>query len=152
LEDPSLDPETYVFIYEADKDADWTSPDVWAQANPNLGISLKREFLEAECKRAIQSPRLENDFKRYHLNLWVEQAKRWFPMHRWGENTAAPTDKVYWKTLPQRFMGGGRKAYLGLDLGSTSDITAAVWTFPPEDANASRHIDPAVLGSCRYGC
>lgn len=135
LEDPSLDPETYVFIYEADKDADWTSPDVWAKANPNLGISLKREFLEAECKRAIQSPRMENDFKRYHLNIWVEQSKRWFPMHRWGENTAAPTDKIYWKTLAQRFMGGGRKSYLGLDLGSTSDITAAVWVFPPENEN-----------------
>jgi len=133
LADPSLDPETYVAIYEADKDDDWTDPKIWAKANPNLGVSLKREFLEAECKRALQTPRLENDFKRYHLNIWVEQAARWFPMRKWPENTAQPNDKNFWKTLPQRFMGGGRKAYLGLDLGAVSDITAAVWGFPPEE-------------------
>jgi phage terminase large subunit-like protein len=61
-DDDMLDPETYVFIYTADADGDWTSPDVWAKSNPNLDISLKREFLESECKRALQSPRLENDF------------------------------------------------------------------------------------------
>lgn len=132
FDDASLDPETYVFIYEAPAEADWTDPKVWAAANPNLGISLKREFLERECKRAVQSPRLENDFKRYHLNIWVEQSKRWFPMHRWADNTAEPKQPHYWKTLPQRFMGGGRPAFVGLDLGSTSDITAAVWVFPAD--------------------
>ncbi len=133
LADPTLDPETYVFCYEADKDDDWTDPKVWAKANPNLGVSLKLEFLQAECRRALQSPRLENDFKRYHLNLWVEQAQRWFPMRRWADNTAYPTNKEFWKTLPERFMGGSRPGFLGLDLGSTSDITAAVWVFPPTE-------------------
>lgn len=131
FEDPSLDPETYVFIYEAEQDDDWTDPKVWAKANPNLGISLKREFLEAECKRAQQSPRLENDFKRYHLNLWVEQTKRWFPMHRWAANTAEPDDPLYWKKLPELMRH--RKAFAGIDLGSTSDITAEVLVFPPDD-------------------
>lgn len=142
LADPSLDPETYVAIYEADKDDDWTDPEVWAKANPNLGVSLKREFLEAECKRALQTPRLENDFKRYHLNIWVEQAARWFPMRKWPDNTAQPKNPLYWKTLPQRFMGGGRKAYLGLDLGSTSDITAAVWGFPPDEIGGRTTLIP----------
>lgn len=133
LEDPTLDPETYVALYEADDKADWTDPDVWAKANPNLGISLKREFLASECQRAIQTPRLENDFKRYHLNLWVEQARRWFPMLRWANNTATPKDAQAWRTLPQKFQSKGRKAYLGVDLGATSDITAAVWAFPPDE-------------------
>lgn len=132
-QDPSLDEETYVAIYEADKDDDWTDPKVWAKANPNLNISLKLAFLESECRRAQQSPRLENDFKRYHLNLWVEQSTRWFPMRRWAENTAQPENKEFWKSLPDRFRGGHRPAFLGLDLGSTSDITAAVWVFPPNE-------------------
>jgi phage terminase large subunit-like protein len=135
LNDPSLDPETYVSIYEAEPTDDWTDPKVWAKANPNIGISLKPEFLDAECKRAQATPRLENDFKRYHLNLWVEQAVRWFPMRKWPENTAAPSDRGFWRELPQRFLGGRRKAYLGLDLGSTSDITAAVWVFPAQDGS-----------------
>ena len=128
-----LDPETYTFIYEADAKDDWTDPDVWAKANPNLGISLKREFLEAECKRARQSPRLENDFKRYHLNLWVEQATRWFAMHHWPDNTAHADDKDYWRKLPE--LMARRRCYGGLDLGSTNDITCLAWVFPPEDEN-----------------
>ena len=142
FENPDLDPETYVSIFEADKDDDWTDPKVWAKANPNLGVSLKREFLEAECKRALQTPRLENDFKRYHLNIWVEQAARWFPMRKWADNTAHPKNPFFWKDLPQRFMGGGRKAYLGLDLGSTSDITAAVWGFPPDEVGGRTTLIP----------
>jgi phage terminase large subunit-like protein len=135
LEKPSFDPECYVFIYEADDDDDWTDPDVWARANPNLNISIKREFLISECKRARQSARLENDFKRYHLNLWVEQARRWFPMHRWHDNTEAPSKLDLWKELPARMRQSGRPAFCGLDLGNVSDITAAVWVFPPDSAD-----------------
>lgn len=129
LADPSLDPECYVFLYEADEDDDWTDPAVWAKANPNLGISLKREYLVAECRRAQQSPRLENDFKRYHLNMWVEQERRWLPMNRWPANTATPGEPT-WRDLPARMQG--RRGFAGLDLGSTDDITASVWVFPPE--------------------
>src|SRR5262245_34273095 len=131
IENPELDPETYAFIYEADPKADWTDPDVWAAANPNLDSSIKREFLEAECKAARSSPRLENDFKKYHLNLWVEQARRWFAMHRWRENTEDPTRKDLWRELPERFAQTGRPAFCGLDVGSVSDMTAAGWVFPP---------------------
>lgn len=132
LADPTLDPETYVSIFEAEKDDDWTDPKVWAKANPNLGISPKLEFLESECRRAQANPRLENDFRRYHLNQWVEQAQRWFPMRRWPENTEQPNGLQFWKELPERLRGGARPGFLGLDLGSTSDITAAVWVFPPD--------------------
>lgn len=122
---PELDPETFVSIYEADQEDDWTDPKVWAKANPNLGVSLKREFLEAECKRAQQSPRLENDFKRYHLNLWVEQTKRWFPMRKWSANTRDPNNAMLWKQLNDELRGS--QAFGGLDLGSTDDITALSW-------------------------
>lgn len=134
FEDPTLDPETYVSIYEADPEDDWTDPKVWAKANPNLGVSLKLEFLESECRRAQQSPRLQNDFRRYHLNQWVEQAVRWLDMKRWASNTTQPEDKLYWKKLPTLMAARkGMPVFAGLDLGSTSDITALIWIFPPEN-------------------
>lgn len=131
LSDPDLDPETYAFNYAAAPDDDWTDPKTWAKANPNLGISLKLEFLEAECKRALKSPRLENDFKRYHLNLWVEQARRWFPMRMWDANTRDPKRIDLWKALRDELKG--KTAFGGLDLGSTDDITALSWCFPPDN-------------------
>lgn len=138
LNDPDSDPETYVSIYEAEPEDDWTDPRVWAKANPNLGISLKPEFLAAECKRAQATPRLENDFRRYHLNQWVEQSKRWFPMHRWADNTARPQDNNYWKALPELMLH--RKAFGGLDLGSTNDITCLVWVFPSGGGEGARTV------------
>lgn len=130
LDDPSLDPETYVFHYGASTDDDWTDPRVWAKANPNLDVSLKRRYLETECRRALKNPRLENDFKRYHLNIWVEQAKRWFQMRLWSMNTAHPTDTALWKNLLE--MNKGRTAFGALDLGSVNDLTALTWLFPPK--------------------
>ena len=138
--DPSLDPETYVSIFEADPADDWTDPAVWAKANPNLNVSLKLEFLEAECRRAQQSPRLENDFKRYHLNIWVEQAVRWLAMKYWPQNTAYPENRDYWKQLPALMRG--RKAVGGMDLGSTSDLSALLWVFPPESMDGRYVVIP----------
>jgi phage terminase large subunit-like protein len=64
-------------------------------------VSLKPEFLEAECKRAQQTPRLENDFKRYHLNLWVEQATRWLAMKLWPANTTRRTTRITGRSFPR---------------------------------------------------
>src|SRR5262249_15827089 len=43
-------------IYETEKSADWTDETVWREANPNLGVCLKLEFLREECARARESP------------------------------------------------------------------------------------------------
>jgi phage terminase large subunit-like protein len=125
-EDPSVDPETLVVIYAADPDDDWTAPETWAKANPNLGVSVKREYLEAECRRAQELPRLENDFKRYHLNLWTEQDVRWIPLDRW-DRSAGDLD---WRALEAEL--AHRPCYGGLDLSSTSDLTSLKWVFPPQ--------------------
>lgn len=123
------DPETYVVIYAAEPEDDWTSPETWAKANPNLGVSLKLDYLKDQCKQAQESPRLENDFKRYHLNLWVEQAVRWLPMDHWRQ--CGPEDREAWRTAEKRLRG--RPCFGGLDLAQTRDVTALVWFFPPEN-------------------
>jgi phage terminase large subunit-like protein len=54
-------------------------------------------------------------------------------MHRWRDNTASPDRLDLWRELPDRFRQSGRPAFCGLDLGNVSDITAAVWVFPPDE-------------------
>ena len=126
------DPETYVVIYAADPDDDWTDPKVWAKANPNLGTVLKLAYLEDQCKQAMENPRLENDFKRYHLNLWVEQAVRWLPMDHWRQCSADAKDAEAWRGLAAKLKG--RPCYGGLDLAQTRDVTALVWWFPATES------------------
>ena len=140
------DPETLVVIYAADPEADWTNPDTWAAANPNLGVSVKLDYLEAECRAAKESPRKENDFKRYHLNIWTEQAVRWLALDAWDVcghpvETQAPTVLAggvrrvpvndRWKSFEEQLQG--RRCFGGLDLSSTTDLTAWVMMFPPEE-------------------
>lgn len=124
------DPETLVVVYAADQDDDWTDPKTWAKANPNLGISVREDYLAAECKRAQESPRLENDFKRYHLNLWTEQDVRWLPIDLWRKCSDRPGDVDWWRELRNTMRG--RRAFGGLDLASRIDIAAFVLAFPPE--------------------
>jgi len=125
------DPETLVVIYAADPDDDWTDPATWARANPNLGISVREDYLAAECKRAQENPRLENDFKRYHLNMWTEQDVRWLPMDLWKLCSDEPDNKDLWRQLPTLMKG--RRGFAGIDLSSTSDITAMIFAFPPDE-------------------
>ncbi|MGF7161275.1 phage terminase large subunit-like protein [Rhodoligotrophos appendicifer] len=130
------DPETLVVVYAADPEDDWTKPETWMKANPNLGVSKKLEFLQNECRQAQQLPRLENDFKRYHLNMWTEQAVRWLPIdgiddegNRFGwDHCAGP---VEWQDLNEKLIG--KRCFGGLDLSAVSDLSALVWYFPEQD-------------------
>lgn len=125
------DPETLVVIYAPDRDDEWTDPETWQKANPNLGVSVRLDYLESECRRAQLNPRLENDFKRYHLNMWTEQAIRWLPMDLWKLCSEDPSNLDLWRELPERLLG--RRCYGAIDLASTTDIAARVLAFPPDD-------------------
>lgn len=107
-------------IYEAKLDDDFTDPEIWRKANPNLGVSISEEYLERECKRAKENPSYENTFKRLHLNIRTEAAVRWLSIASWDE-CGGPID---WEEMK------GKECYAGLDLSSTQDITALVLVFP----------------------
>jgi len=125
LEGRKADPTFYPVIYGAAPEEDWTDPKVWKKANPSLGITIGIDKVEAACESAKQNPREENAFRQLRLNQWVKQSVRWMPMDKW-DACAFPVDE---KSLE------GRVCYGGLDLSSTTDVTAFVLMFPPEDEN-----------------
>jgi phage terminase large subunit-like protein len=155
------DEELFVAIYGAADDDDWTDPKIWAKANPNYGVSVNPDFLASECRKARQLPRLENRFRRYYLDQWVEQSVRWIPMEYWDVCTSAPEERArslflsdpdrdeklktrvvasgrhgadLWKRLPD--LMAGRPCAGGLDLATTRDIAAWCLWFPPERPGA----------------
>jgi len=124
------DPTTLVVIFAAPEGADWREEATWRAANPNFGVSVKPDFLREECVKAQRTPRLENSFKRYHLNIWTEQVTRWLPMEAWRNLCSAePDNRRLWAELPDRL--AGRPCFGGLDLSITTDLTALAWCFPP---------------------
>ena len=115
------DPAFLPVIYEAKATDDWTSPETWRKANPNLGVSVSLEYLERECRQAKETPSYENTFKRLHLNVKTEQDVRWMQMDKWDACGEVIVDPGYLK---------GARCWGGLDLASTTDIAAFVLWFP----------------------
>lgn len=122
LEGRKIDPTFYPVIYGAEEGDDWTDPKVWKKANPSLGITVGLDKVKAACESAKQNPAEENAFRQLRLNQWVKQAIRWMSMEKW--------DKCAFTVNPEDLEG--RVCYGGLDLSSTTDITAFVLVFPPE--------------------
>ena len=123
LEGRKIDPTFYPVIYGAEEGDDWTDPKVWKKANPSLGITVGIDKVRDACESAKQNPAEENSFRQLRLNQWVKQSVRWMPMDKW--------DKCAFAADPSQLEG--RVCYGGLDLSSTTDITAFVLVFPPED-------------------
>ena len=132
LEGRKIDKTFYPVIYGAPDDADWTSPEVWKNSNPSLGETIGMDKVEAACESAKQNPGEENAFRQLRLNQWVKQTVRWMPMHKWD---ACKVD--FDESLLE-----GRVCYGGLDLSSTTDITAFVLVFPPTDEDDHYYILP----------
>ena len=123
LEGRKHDPTFYPVIYGAGEQDDWTDPKVWKKANPSLGITVGIDKVKAACESAKETPSEENVFRQLRLNQWVKQSVRWMPMDKW-DACAFPVREEDLE---------GRVCYGGLDLSSTTDITAFVLVFPPLD-------------------
>ena len=132
LEGRKIDPTFYPVIYGAKEDEDWTDPEVWKRSNPSLGITVGIDKVQAACDSARQNPAEENSFRQLRLNQWVKQSVRWMPMDKW-DACAAPVNAEALK---------GRVCYGGLDLSSTTDVTAFVLVFPPTEEDESFAVLP----------
>ena len=132
LEGRKIDPTFYPVIYGAEPEEDWTSPAVWKKVNPSLGITIGIDKVEAACNSARQNPAEENAFRQLRLNQWVKQSIRWMQMEKW-DACAFPVNE---EALAKRI------CYGGLDLSSTTDITAFSLVFPPLDEDDKYQVLP----------
>lgn len=121
LEGVIEDDTWFSYIAELDKDDDWRDPAVWVKANPNLGVSFKRDALVAQLKKAEELPGQQNMIRRLHLNQWTEQSTRWLDIATWDRG-AEPFDVEQLR---------GRRCFGGLDLARVNDLSAFALVFPP---------------------
>ena len=111
------------YISAAGEDDDWTDPKLWERVNPSWGVTISADEFAEAANEAQSSPTKENTFKRYRLDIWTEQDIRWLPLERWDACDAVPG------------VLDGRACFGGLDLSSTTDITAFVLLFPANDSS-----------------
>lgn len=115
-----VDPSFYGVVWAADKDADPMVEATWASANPGYGVSPTRRFMREQARDAQQSPANLASFQRLHLGIRTKQVTKYLTMESWLTN-AGMIDRPKLK---------GRKAFGGLDLATTSDVTALAWVLP----------------------
>ncbi|MDD3250935.1 MAG: terminase large subunit [Lachnospiraceae bacterium] len=116
-----FDSSFYPVVFGLTEDDDWTDERNWYKANPSLGHTIAIERVRDAYKNALDNPAEENIFKQLRLNIWTSATVCWIPDHIYERgNLPIDVEELY-----------GRECYGGLDLSSTSDITAFVLVFPP---------------------
>ena len=132
LEGRRADPAFYPVVYSRPDDADWTVEENWYKSNPSLGITIDIERVRDAFREAQQNPADEMTFRWLRLNQWVKSTVHWMPMDKWD---------LCGKSFDISQLEG-RECYGGLDLSSTSDITAFCLVFPPTEEDDKYYVLP----------
>lgn len=108
------DPQTKVSLHAAPIDSDPWSEETWKLANPAYGDFLNPAEVATQARRAKALPAQEPAFRNLVLNQRVEARSPLIPRSLWmrcGGETA---------------LYAGEPMFIGLDLSSTTDLTALV--------------------------
>ncbi len=137
-DDPQWCPIMYgVSVLTGDDPDRLAEVDIWAEAvwkrcNPSYGVTMSARKFRAAARAARQSEAAERNFRWLRLNQWIATKDvGWLPLTiydktQWGPS--AKEERAEWlKQLK------GKRCYGGLDLSTTTDLTAFVLLFPPQD-------------------
>lgn len=106
--------------------------ELWYACNPSLGKHLSIRTLRLEAREARKSEAGEKLFRWLRLNQWISvKAVGWLSLTLYDKTQWGPSAKVAraeW--LKQLY---GKVCYGGVDLSSTTDLTAFVLFFPKQD-------------------
>lgn len=116
--------QLFAFVAEPPADCDPLDPKAWAMGNPNLGVSKPPDQMQAAAERAQAINGEMPNFRRFHLNLWTAGAQSWISQDVWDQGSACASFD------PAQLYG--RKAWVGLDLSSSIDLTSIVVAVPKD--------------------
>lgn len=121
-----VDETLFALLYTLDDGDDWTDEGNFIKSNPNLGITVKRDWLSEQVNQAKNSPTLEVGVKTKNLNVWCSSSTTWIPEHI--------IKKSMKKLDMSEFRNDNRYiVYMGFDLAAVSDLTAFTTMFVDPD-------------------
>lgn len=132
LDGSKIDPSFYPAVFGIEDGDHWEDEAIWQRVNPSIGVTIPFETVQAAYEQAKQNPAEEMHFRQFRLNEWCNADIRWMPMDKWDACGEAFCIEDF----------EGRDCYCGLDLSSTSDLTALVLVFPPRGGDIKYTILP----------
>ncbi|TCT12670.1 phage terminase large subunit-like protein [Tepidamorphus gemmatus] len=125
------DPATLPILFETAPDADWRDESVWHRANPGLAHGYPDiEGLRQLAREAENRPGDREAFRQLHLNVWLDHSTSPFVDMPVYDEGAAPVDLAELEGAP---------CWLGVDLSSTTDLTAIVAAWRDGDDGYAVH-------------
>lgn len=131
------DDTQFTAIYTLDEGDDWEDSNNWIKANPNLGVTVRPNYLKEQIQQAKNNPSLETSIRTKNFNQWLATSEIWISndlLLRSSENISLDDME-------------NLQIYMGVDLSAVSDLTAVaacwmldykyyfkVWYFLPESA------------------
>lgn len=126
------DDSFFSFICSLDEGDDpFTDESCWAKANPSLGITFQKKYLDEQVREARGMPSKESMVRRLNFCEWVDAENPWI-------------DGDLWRACEQDFdlsELAGRRGYGGLDLSGTRDLTALAIAFKNDDGTVDAFVD-----------
>lgn len=121
------DDETlFALLYTLDDGDDWTDESNFIKSNPNLGVTVKKDWLGEQVNQAKNSPTLEVGVKTKNLNVWCSSSTTWIP-EQYIRKSLMDVDLTEFKNKNNYLV------YLGFDLAAISDLTAVSIMFVDPD-------------------
>ena len=106
---------------------------VWRACNPSLGVTVPLRVVRAEAQAAKRNAAKEKLFRWLRLNQWISvKAVSWVPLTIYDKTQAGPSAKAEREAWVLDHLVG-KTCYGGLDLSTTTDLTAFVLIFPPQE-------------------
>jgi phage terminase large subunit-like protein len=107
-------------IYTIDEGDEWHDPKVWRKSNPNLGISVNLQDMEAAALKAQTQPSALNNFLTKRLNVWVSSDTSWLDVQAWERGSRGRVELADFE---------GEDCWIGMDLAEKRDFAALVLVF-----------------------
>jgi phage terminase large subunit-like protein len=120
------DPSFLPIIFAAPEEADPWDEATWYQCNPALGDFRSLEEMRAMAREAQAIPGREPAFRQLYLNQWAAQPDTaWLNIGDWDACGTTATEVAA--------LAAGRACVVGVDLAATSDMSAVVAVFLPDE-------------------
>lgn len=137
LHGAKTDDTQFTAIYTLDEGDDWEDSKNWIKANPNIGVTVKENYLKEQIQQAKNNPSLETSIRTKNFNQWLATSEIWIN----NDLLLKSSQSISLDDMENL------QVFLGVDLASVSDLTAVaacwmldykyyfkVWYFLPESA------------------
>lgn len=117
------DDSQFTAIYTLDDGDDWRDESVWVKANPNLGVTVKPQYLREQVQQAKNNSGLEISIRTKNFNQWLSTSDIWISNDILLKSSRKVDVNKYKDCV----------GYVGVDLAAVSDLTAVSLMIPTND-------------------